>query len=479
MKKYLYIYLTFLFLEKVFSYITFPLLKDTPSISKDDTPSEIMEKLFDSNLYIIMNIGSQNIDVKAFLSNERYELMIGGKGIKNSKYNESNSGSYNCSYCVEKEYSYGQYSKGIISTENFKIKFNGKESKTINKMNFVLGTQSFYIDPPEAFVGLTFEHIDSDKNYNLFKSLKITNSIDSYNWYLNFTENDAKMVIDAFPHEFDNNKYNKEKFDTAEALNDGYYLVWGLIFTNIYYDNEKNNISLTDSTRAKFDFSFNYIMAPNGTGKYFENVFFDEYYRKNICFKKGINNNKQYFIYCENSNNFNPKNFKSIYFKSLELNSIFEFNYKDLFFYKDNYIYFLILFQNELYWTFGELFLKKYFLVFNHDQKYLAFYQNYENKEPDNDDDNNNDNNFIYNIVYIAIGITVLILIGIFIIYLVHVLKNKRKPRANELEDDYLYDSEKKNKLNDNDINKDKIDYFPDEDSLNTISRNNSESKID
>ena len=73
MKKNLYIYLTFLFLEKVFSYITFPLFKDTPSISKDDTPSEIMEKLFDSNLYIIMNIGSQNIEVKAFLSNERYE----------------------------------------------------------------------------------------------------------------------------------------------------------------------------------------------------------------------------------------------------------------------------------------------------------------------------------------------------------------------------------------------------------------------
>ena len=126
----------------------------------------------------------------------------------------------------------------------------------------------------------------------------------------------------------------------------------------------------------------------------------------------------------------------------------------------------------------GPLVNYKYFLVFNHDQKYLAFYQNYENKDPDNDD-NNNDNNFIYNIVYIVIGITVLILIGIFIICLVQVLKNKRKLRANELEDDYLYDSEKKNKLNDNDINKDKIDYFPDEDSLNTISRNNSESKID
>ena len=470
MKKYFYIYLILLFPELTFSYITFPLLKDSPSFSQDDSPSEIMEKLFDSNLYILMNIGSENIDVKTYLDNERFELMIAGKGIKNSKYNESNSESYNCTYCKEKEYSYGQYFRGIISTENFKIKFNEKEMKTISNMNFVLGTQSYYLDPPEAFVGLTFERLDSEKNYNLFKSLKLTNSTVTYNWYLNFTEKDSKMVIDAFPHDFDN-KYDKAKLVTAETLNDGYYLIWGLIFSNIYYDNEINNISLTDNTRAKIDFSLSYIMAPNDTGEYFENIFFNEYYTKNICFKQGINNNKQYFIYCQNSNNFNPENFKSIYFKSLDLNSVFEFSYKDLFYYKDNYIYFLILFQNEYYWTFGELFLSKYFLVFNHDQKILAFYQNYEKKDPDG----NGDNNLIYIIVYIVIGVAVLILIGIFAIYFVQALKNKRKIRANELDDYYVYET--KEKITD------KMDYLDsqsngDENSQNN-SRNNSESKID
>jgi len=432
-----------------------------------------MEKLFYSNLYILMNIGSENIDVKTYLDNERFELMVAGKGIKNSKYNETNSGSYNCTYCKEKEYSYGQYFRGIISTENFNIKFNEKEIKTINKMNFVLGTQSYYLDPPEAFVGLTFERLDSEKNYNLFKNLKLTNSIVTYNWYLNFTETDSKMVIDAFPHDFDN-KYDKAKLDTAEALNDGYYLVWGLIFSNIYYDNENNNLSLTDNTRAKIDFSLNYIMAPNNTGDYLENIFFNEYYSKNICFKKGINNNKQYFIYCQNSNNFNPENFKSIYFKSLELNSIFEFSYKDLFYYKDNYIYFLILFQKENYWTFGELFLAKYFLVFNHDQKILAFYQNYENKGP-NDNGDSGGNKFIYSIVYIVIGVAVLIIIGIISIFFVQAFKDKRKIRANELDEPYIYDAKEKNS--------DQIDYLDSdsnkgENSQNN-SRNNSESKID
>ena len=36
-----------------------------------------------------------------------------------------------------------------------------------------------------------------------------------------------------------------------------------------------NNITLVDNTRAKIDFGIYYILAPNETGKYFENVFFD------------------------------------------------------------------------------------------------------------------------------------------------------------------------------------------------------------
>ena len=388
-----------------------------------------------------MNIGSENIEVKAYLSNERYELMIAGKGISTHKYNEDNSISYNCTYCKEKDYSYGRYHKGIISNENFRIKFNETEIRTINKMNFVLGTASFYKNPPEAFVGLTFQMLDSEKNYNLFSSLKLTNSTNSYNWFLNFTENDSKMVIDAFPHDLDNIHFDASKKDTADAINGDYYYIWGLLFNKIYYGNEQNLISFADAdnTKAEIDFSMNYILAPNDNMTYFENIFFNDYYQKNICFKKGINDDKYYFIYCKNSNDFEPKKFK-ISKTSLNknfiyhLNSIFEFNYNELFFYKDNYIYFLILFQNKIYWTFGELFLKKTFLVFNHDQKNLAFYQNYESKDQDKKDNKG----FNFNILYISL--LVLILIGIIaILIVIYLKKGTRKKKANELNDDYDY----------------------------------------
>ena len=333
-------------------------------------------------------------------------------------------------------------------------------------MNFILGTNSPYMNPPEALVGLILPYFDSELDYNLFKSLKLTNSTNTYNWYLNFTENDSKMFIDIFPHEIENNKYDIKKLVTTEAINDGYFLIWGLLFTSVYYDNKKYNISTSDNIRAKIDFSKNYILAPNDTGIHIENIFFNEYYKKNICFKKGINNNKQYFICCKNSNEFDPKNFKNIYFKSFGLSSIFEFNYKDLFFYKDNYIYFLVLFQEETYWTFGELFLKKYLLIFEHDKKTISFYKNNENKDDENNENVNN-KGFNYNILYISL--LSFIFIGIIVVIVIVILKKgKRKNRANELaDDDFDYTSDKNN---------DKLDkIIKTDDNLND---NNDDNKI-
>ena len=389
-----------------------------------------------------MTIGSHKTDIKTYLSMERFELMIAGRGIKTYKYNENISESYSCSYCNEKEFAYGKYSKGIISKETFNIKFDDKEIKAINDMNFILGTKSIYLDPPEAFVGLIFPYFDSDVNYNLFYSLKITKSTNTYNWYLNFTEKESKMVIDILPHEL-NNKYKEEKLKLTKAINDGYYFIWALEFSSIYYDNEKNNISLVENARAKIDFDINYILAPNETGKYLENVFFEHYYKKSICFKEEINIDRYYyyFIYCKNTKEFDSKAFKTIYFKSFSLNSIFELNYNDLFIIENNYIYFLIFFQKESFWTFGELFLRKYILVFNHDQKTIGFYQNnVENKNENNNDDSNSnsDDKDKYKILYLIL--LILILVGVISIFvMIYLKKRKRKNKANELDDNFEY----------------------------------------
>ena len=221
-------------------------------------------------------------------------------------------------------------------------------------------------------------------------------------------------------------------------------------------------MSLTEKEEAKIDFTLNYILAPNDTGNYLEKIFFNEYYNKNICFKKGINDNKQYFIYCLNSNEFDPKKFKNIYFKSTDLNLYFILTHKDLFISKNNYIYFLILFQNNLFWSFGELFLKKYCLVFDNDKRSLGFYTNIEKVEENNDvPDKGDDSDYAK---YIYISLLVLILIGVIAILIVVILKKaKRRNRANELDDNADYEA----KIYDNYNSREKSDkatYKNDED---------------
>ena len=132
------------------------------------------------------------------------------------------------------------------------------------------------------------------------------------------------------------------------------------------------------------------------------------------------------------------------------MQTIFELNYNDLFYYKDDYIYFLLLFQGSS-WTFGELFLKKYYLVFNQDSKTIGYYMNIEEERSINNDNSDNENKDKINLFHILL---ILILASIIVVGIIlYTKKGKRKNRANELDDDYVYDS----KINDSDSENKKI----------------------
>ena len=442
-------FLLFLF-SPIFPYLTFPLYNDDYNFTSLDTPKEIIEKLLNSKLYININVGSEKAIIKSYLVLDRTEFMIAGQDIKNHKYNELISNSYNCSYCKNTSLYYGLYSKGILSTEDFHIENDKNETIIINNMKFILGTESSSPSPPEGFIGLHLPYFDSLIEFNFIISLKKANATNSYYWYLNFG-NKSKMIVDGFPHDLNSTKYNSKKFVTSETINGGYFLIWGLNFTDIYYNNSSNRIIEKEEQKtAKILFDYGLILAPDEAYTFLEKKFFEEYFQKNICFKETLGNYKESFIYCKNTKEFNIKEFKSIYFKSIALNTIFELNYEDLFFYKDDYVYFLMLFKGVT-WAFGELFLKKYYLVFNQDEKTISYY---ENIDKENNDDYQNPNNKNYTNVdnkngkfklkdYFILILLFLILISIIFVGIIVYTKNgKRKNRANELnDDDYEYNS--------------------------------------
>ena len=427
-----FIILLFL-ISTVFPYLTFPLYNDDYNFTSLDTPKEVIEKFLNSKLYININIGSKKAIVKSYLVLDRAEFMIAGKDIKNHKYNELNSISYNCSYCKNTSLSYGSYSKGILSTEDFHIENEKNEIITINNMKFILGTESSSPSPPEGFIGLNLPYFDSLIEFNFIVSLKKSNATNSYYWHLNFG-NKSKLIVDGFPHEINNTKFNYKEFTKSETINDGYFLIWGLNFTDIYYHNSSNKIIEKEEQKvAKIQFDYGLVLAPDEFCAFLEKNFFEEYYSKNICFKETLGNYKESFIYCKNIKEFNIKEFKSLYFKNIALNTIFELNKEDLFFYKDDYIYFLMLFKG-VSWTFGQLFLKKYYLVFNQDEKTIGYYESI-------DKENKNDKFKLKD--YLILILLFLILISIIVVGIIIYSKNrKRKNRANELyDDDYEYNS--------------------------------------
>jgi hypothetical protein len=436
----------------IYAYLTFPLNKDDQNLTVVDSPKQFIERKKDSKYYILVNIGSEKVIVKTYLYMYNSELVIGGDGVRHSKYNESNSKSYKCSYCVIKEYYDGLFNEGIISYEDFHIQNEKNEIIKIDNMKFILAKHSIYLDNPEGTCGLQLPTHNSDIDYNLIVSLKKANATYSYNWYLdyeNFPNKEAKMVVDGFPHEL-NKKYNSEKLVVTEAIvlyNSYKYPVWALKFGDICYDNIKMDLTNQQQKTAVIQFDFGMIVAPNKTQTLLEKEFFNEYYKKNICFNESLTIDS--FIYCKNVKDFNIKNFKSIYFKNFDLNIVFEMSYEDLFYITNDYIYFLVIFRDS-HWILGEIFLKKYYLVFNQDEKTIGYYQGMEKIKSKNDQ-NDNKNAFGLNLTHILL---ILILIALIIIgAILYLKKGKRKNKANELDDDYDYDAHINDPGNDDNVN--------------------------
>ena len=147
------------------------------------------------------------------------------------------------------------------------------------------------------------------------------------------------------------------------------------------------------------------------------------------------------------------KNFPTLYLGIKQYNLTFLFNYKELFKFYNNRLYFLILFKNDVptNWDFGELFLRKYTTSFNYDSKTVSFYkqqvQEINNKTdiPESNSENdknepNGKNNYNLRLIFEIIMGSLLFLAIIVIIILWIKIKKSKKKRAAELKEDEDYE---------------------------------------
>ena len=432
-----YNYILLLYLIQItFSYITFPLNEFKPNIDLIHNPKEVIKEISKTELYITLEIGSERAKIKTTLSHQLSELFISGKDMKSHSYDEEKSNSYMCRNNYTKVLYNGWYKEVALSKEDFYIQNNNTIHK-VEQLYFLLGKKTDSEDNKyEGIIGLRYGSFNDLMDYNLIRNLNRRKIINSYNWFLNFEnieKEKGKMIIGALPHLIDD-KFEESKFIQTPGVKNGFL---GFDMNRISYGNLKE---LVKSYAGYIHFDLKFIFAPNELMEILDKEFFNKYISEKICFKEIYGIGRNIFYYCKNQKEFDISKFKEIKFSINQLEQFFVFDYKDLFYYKDDLIYFLILFQEYDINSFkiGHMFLKKYNLVFNQDSKTIGFYSNMINiNETKSEDfiDNKNKHNFSFtNLLLILILVSILV-IGA----LIYRRRINRKMRANELEDQFQY----------------------------------------
>ncbi len=298
---------------------------------------------------------------------------------------------------------------------------NNNESNELFTIYFILLTNSSNISYNfnHALLGLKNKPVLSSIKTHLIWVLKTNSIIDNYVFTIKYkNNNEGELIIGNYPHEYNSN-YKEENLRLVEGkvLYDG----WSMKFSNIYSDNFKSNINI-----GKFSLSIEGIIGPNDYIKFINETFFNDLIDKNICKIQIIydNRNSVFYQYICNKN-LRIKQFKKLRFENKNLNYSFEFEPENLFLYENDNYYSLILFSNQNLnnWCLGEIFMKKYQLIFEPNESSIGIYLKKEK---------------LYIFYIIIIILTIFIFLLSFFLNKQLILK-KRKLRVNELDENVDY----------------------------------------
>ena len=493
-----YFYLIVFVIISSYSYLVFPLntllkkdfnqINNSPYFNSED----LLNYYLPNEMYSYIYIGTPPTKIIIFLDHENY-----GSYLDNSIcplpsiYNNKTSSSFlpTSDYIV----TFSHFSNMCFAKETFyaytDFKLNTNYLKKMDNLTFLYATIPKYdsflskYHKTMEITGYSCFHIGLQipvsANYyeSLIRQLKKKDYIETTYWTIEFKnknsdifDNEAFLVIGFPPHKYNPNKYNEKNFRSVVSqlriknYEDYRVNIWGFLFDKIFFISNNNNLSnkeiILESTKCKIDFSINLIEGSTNYLNNIENDFFSDLYNKSICFKEKKNSEKNgiyLVIWCKSSYYKEIKKFPSLYFKSNELEYIFELNYEDLFYKKGDKIFFLILFRTvQSMFTLGKLFFKKYLFTFSFDNKIIGFYNDKLkiNTEMINNKANGNNYNYSFKrkiILFISSIVFIMILLFGFIKIKKRYLSDRQK-RMNELIDNnYIYMS---NKARDNIMSK-------------------------
>ena len=370
-----------------------------------------------NDIFIILEIGTPPQEIPIFFDFESYPLYISNLFL-NGTYNENKSSTFKYKGAKKESHFYGEIiSEGYEVMDKIKLLDINKKNIEINDFNYILPTKiakSKDTNFKTSIIGLKIqESIYLQKN-GFIHQLKQNNIIDSFSWTIKYiNENEGEIIIGGYPHEYDSN-YDETYFKNTKAEIRYSVICWDLLFDSI----TSKNIEL-ENRHVELDINLGLIRGISSYQQILDEQFFN---MKKNCKKQ---NNTNYFYYtCDRKEKISD--FPILKLNHKELNYTFEFNYNDLFILKDDIYYCLIIFDinnKRVNWRMGKPFFKKYQLSFETDRKLIGFYIRKKK----------------INILWIIIICLILIIIFLIILMIRKYLNMPRKIRANELNDDFEY----------------------------------------
>ena len=196
------------------------------------------------------------------------------------------------------------------------------------------------------------------------------------------------------------------------------------------------------------------MLCPQIFFSFLKEKFFDQYIKDEACSIKKVDYLYTYFE-CEYNSTFRVSSFPNICFEHKGFETTFNLTYKDLFIVdKKSKKYIFLIFTKDYLsdWVLGTPFLRKYQFVFNNDLKTIGYYKQIDYNEGNNEDEYLKEMNKHKTVKTVFIFILIIIFSFLLIFFGMLIQRkyfNKnRKIRANELEENFSYES-----YNNKDIN--------------------------
>ena len=457
----LLIILTDIYSETSTKHIEYPFTRNL-TINTNMTPNNIFKNLFYNLIYIKLKVGSNKSEIPFYLYLQQYSTIIQSSNINFSQvkglYNETSSNTYIKLKNAEK-FPISDMEEGILSKDNFYF------SESTYPINFYLSKLSFYNThiTEGGIIGFKLYSLISEDKYetSFIKNLKqlklISNYIFSFKYSNNnLNDNDGKLIIGEYPHNFDTKNYKKINFINAQADITQKEIEWYFKLDGINV-NEKN---IEQRGYAYFYPEIGFIVGSQYYFYYIKSLdtFKNFFIEKKNCFIETINindyegndiemklNGEFIIYYCDKNVDNSQLKFGNISFVKKSMEYDFNFDSENLWIEHGNYKYYMIIEKSigDGYWYFGKPFFKKYQIFFDYDNKQIGLYTKIEPSL-----ENNDNNNLITALIIVIIIFIVIVTVSLFIIIKFKICKN-RKFRANELKDDdydYSIQNESSNK---------------------------------